>query len=160
MFETPGAANMTIDTLSRLAATFNTGLVIEFVPFSEMLGWENDFSQDAFDVVRLDRDREFLEGATRPRVRHRRKSRAVTLTIVSTLLGTNLPHSVAESSQLNLCFAETTPGVSGLSGMQGQIDGGQEIGSLNDLLSGGGIPDGRQSYAAAATNSNEERAVA
>jgi transcriptional regulator with XRE-family HTH domain len=68
MFETPGAANLTLDTLSRLAAAFKVGLVIKFVPFSEMLRWENDYSQDVFDVTRIDHDIEFINpnvGSTR-----------------------------------------------------------------------------------------------
>jgi transcriptional regulator with XRE-family HTH domain len=60
MFETPGSANLTLDTLSRLAAAFNVGLVVKFVPFSEMLSWENDFSQNAFEVTKLADDAEFL----------------------------------------------------------------------------------------------------
>jgi transcriptional regulator with XRE-family HTH domain len=61
MFETPGMANVTLETLARLAATFKTGLVVKFVPFHEMLHWENNFSQDAFDVVpRLDKDEAFI----------------------------------------------------------------------------------------------------
>src|ERR1022692_4246458 len=61
MFETPGMANVTLETLARLAATFKTGLVVQFVPFHEMLRWENEFSQDKFDVVpRLDKDEAFL----------------------------------------------------------------------------------------------------
>lgn len=60
MFETPGAANLTLDTLSRLAAVFKVGLVVKFVSFSEMLRWEDHYSQDAFDVTRIDRDIEFI----------------------------------------------------------------------------------------------------
>jgi transcriptional regulator with XRE-family HTH domain len=60
MFETLGAANMTLETLARLAAAFKVGLVVKFVPFSEMLSWENHFSQDAFKVVKIDDDRAFL----------------------------------------------------------------------------------------------------
>jgi transcriptional regulator with XRE-family HTH domain len=56
MFETPGAANVTLATLARLAAAFKVGLVVKFVPFSEMLQWENAFAQDEFNVVRLDED--------------------------------------------------------------------------------------------------------
>jgi transcriptional regulator with XRE-family HTH domain len=51
MFESPGAANVTIDTLARLAAGLRCGLKVEFVPFSEMLHWE-----DSFSVVRLEND--------------------------------------------------------------------------------------------------------
>lgn len=65
MFETPGAANVTLETLAWLAAAFNVGLVVKFVPFSEMLRWENSFSQDDFDVTKLDRDVEFCAVETR-----------------------------------------------------------------------------------------------
>lgn len=50
--ETPGS-NPTVETLARLAAVFKVGLVVKFVPFHEMLAWENEYSQDKFDVVRL-----------------------------------------------------------------------------------------------------------
>lgn len=61
MFETPGAANMTIETLSRLAAAFKVGLIVKFVSMSEMLRWENQYSQDDFDVVPLEKDYEFID---------------------------------------------------------------------------------------------------
>lgn len=61
MFETPGAANMTIETLSRLAAAFKVGLIVKFVPMSEMLRWETQYSQDSFAVVPLDKDFGFIE---------------------------------------------------------------------------------------------------
>lgn len=60
MFETPGAANMTIETLSRLAAAFEVGLIVKFAPMSEMLRWENEFSQDSFNVPKLSADDRFL----------------------------------------------------------------------------------------------------
>src|SRR3974377_254533 len=55
MFETPGAANVTLETLARLAAAFRVGLIVKFVPFSEMLRWENSFSP-SYDVRRLEED--------------------------------------------------------------------------------------------------------
>lgn len=61
MFETPGAANVTIETLARLAAAFKVGIVVKFVPMSEMLQWENGYSQDAFNIKPLDEDVLFLE---------------------------------------------------------------------------------------------------
>lgn len=61
MFETPGAANMTIETLSKLAAAFKVGLMVKFVPMSEMLQWENQYSQDTFEVVPLEQDYGFLD---------------------------------------------------------------------------------------------------
>jgi transcriptional regulator with XRE-family HTH domain len=64
MLESPGAANVTLETLAWLASVFNVGLVVKFVPFSEMLKWENTFSQDDFDVVpRLDKDVAFSQGS-------------------------------------------------------------------------------------------------
>jgi len=60
MFETPGEANVTLETLAKLAAAFKVGLKVEFVPFSEMLRWENGYSQDTFDVTRIDDDIEFI----------------------------------------------------------------------------------------------------
>jgi hypothetical protein len=54
--ETPGKTNFNLDTLVRLAATFKVALVVKFVPFSEILQWENNFSQDEFCVERIDDD--------------------------------------------------------------------------------------------------------
>lgn len=61
MFETPGAANVTLETLARLAAAFKVGLVVKFVPISEMLCWETKYSQDDFAVVPIDEDIAFLD---------------------------------------------------------------------------------------------------
>lgn len=61
MFETPGAANMTLETLARLAAAFKVGLLVRFVPFSEMLRSENEYSQDNFSVTPIEKDMEFLD---------------------------------------------------------------------------------------------------
>jgi transcriptional regulator with XRE-family HTH domain len=59
MFETPGS-NITLDTLSRVAAALRVGLVVKFVRFSEMLDWENEFRQDNFNVTKIQDDVEFL----------------------------------------------------------------------------------------------------
>jgi len=58
--EQPGATQFNLETLIRLAATFKVGLVVKFVPFSEMLRWDNRFVQDEFEVIQLDKDLEFL----------------------------------------------------------------------------------------------------
>ena len=58
--ERPGETKFNIDTLVRLASAFKVALRVEFVPFSEMLAWENGFSQDRFDVLKLDNDIQFL----------------------------------------------------------------------------------------------------
>lgn len=60
MFETPGMANLTLETLAKLAAAFKVGVIVKFVSFSEMLRWENEFSQDTFVVPKLDEDQAFL----------------------------------------------------------------------------------------------------
>jgi len=65
MLETAGA-NPTIGTLSAVAAALKVGLIVKFVPFSEMLAWENSFSQDRFDVVRLDHDTRLLNPQPTP----------------------------------------------------------------------------------------------
>jgi hypothetical protein len=60
MFETPGMANLTLETLAKVAAAFKVGVIVKFVSFSEMLRWEDEFSQDTFVVPKLDEDRAFL----------------------------------------------------------------------------------------------------
>lgn len=59
MLETAGA-NPTIGTLSQIAAGLKVGLKVEFVSFSEMLAWENEFSQDDFNPTKIDEDQAFL----------------------------------------------------------------------------------------------------
>jgi transcriptional regulator with XRE-family HTH domain len=56
--ERPGS-RLTIETLVRLAAALKIGLTVRFGSFSEMLKWENGFSQDEFDVVDIDDDLAF-----------------------------------------------------------------------------------------------------
>ena len=58
--ERPGEVSFNIETLIRLAAALRVGLRVEFVPFSEMLTWENGFSQDRFSPTPIERDREFV----------------------------------------------------------------------------------------------------
>jgi transcriptional regulator with XRE-family HTH domain len=61
MLETAGAANVTLETLAEIAAIHKVGVIVKFVPYSEMLEWENNYSQDNFSVTPLDRDMAFLE---------------------------------------------------------------------------------------------------
>ncbi len=56
--ERPGT-RFNLETLVRLAAAFKVGLMVKFVSFSEMLDWENGFSQDEFNVTNLDADDDF-----------------------------------------------------------------------------------------------------
>ena len=58
--ERPGEAKFNIDTLVRLAAALKVGLSVRFVSFSEMLQWENNFSQDEFNIKKIDEDFKFI----------------------------------------------------------------------------------------------------
>jgi hypothetical protein len=62
--EKPGAIKFNIETLVRLAAAFRVGLLVKFVPISEMVNWENEFSQDKFNVVTFDKDAELLSSGS------------------------------------------------------------------------------------------------
>jgi transcriptional regulator with XRE-family HTH domain len=73
MFETPGAANMTVETIAKIAAALRVGVVIKFVPFSDMVRWENSFSPDTFDVVRLQEDRLFVSPDDTAKTGHSRQ---------------------------------------------------------------------------------------
>ncbi|MGH9793402.1 MAG: helix-turn-helix domain-containing protein [Candidatus Acidiferrales bacterium] len=57
--ERPGVAQFNLDTLVRLAAAFNVALIVKFASFGEMLKWENEFSQDDFNVTPIEKDIEF-----------------------------------------------------------------------------------------------------
>jgi transcriptional regulator with XRE-family HTH domain len=61
--ERPGETQFNLETLIRLAAVFKVGLIVRFASYSEMLRWENEFSQDTFDVVDLEKDTAFLQEA-------------------------------------------------------------------------------------------------
>jgi transcriptional regulator with XRE-family HTH domain len=58
--EKPGATKFNVETLVRVAAAFRVGLIVKFVSISEMLAWENRFSQDSFNVVTFEQDRGLL----------------------------------------------------------------------------------------------------
>lgn len=58
--ERPGETKFNLETLIRVAAAFKVGLIVRFAPFSDVLRWENGFSQDDFDVLKIDDDAEFL----------------------------------------------------------------------------------------------------
>jgi transcriptional regulator with XRE-family HTH domain len=65
--ERPGT-RWNVETLVRLVAALRVGLVVKVVPFSEMLRWENEFSQDVFDVVAIENDVEFRAEEARAEV--------------------------------------------------------------------------------------------
>jgi transcriptional regulator with XRE-family HTH domain len=59
--EKPGAVAFALETLIRYAAAFKVGLQVRFVPLSEMLEWENSYSQDKFKVTKIEDDDAFIE---------------------------------------------------------------------------------------------------
>jgi len=61
--ESPGQVNFSLETLVRLAAAYQVGLQVKFVPHSVMLDWENHFNQDIFEVTHLTEDQAFICGA-------------------------------------------------------------------------------------------------
>jgi transcriptional regulator with XRE-family HTH domain len=58
--ETPGGVSFSLETLIRFAAAFRVGLQVRFVPYSDLLDWENGFSQDGFVVTPIEEDARFL----------------------------------------------------------------------------------------------------
>lgn len=49
--ENPNNNALNLDTLIRLAAAFDVGLVVKFAPFSELLRFQKNFSPDTFRVT-------------------------------------------------------------------------------------------------------------
>jgi transcriptional regulator with XRE-family HTH domain len=54
--EKPGEVAFTLDTLIRLASAFKVGLQMRFVPLSQMLDWEKQYSQDRFNIKAIEDD--------------------------------------------------------------------------------------------------------
>jgi transcriptional regulator with XRE-family HTH domain len=48
--ERPGGSKLNLETLLRLAAAFDVGLIVRFASFSEMVRWADEFSPDSFEV--------------------------------------------------------------------------------------------------------------
>lgn len=48
--EQGGYGDFTLNTLKKLAAAFDVGLVVRFAPFGEMVNWADAFSPDTFSV--------------------------------------------------------------------------------------------------------------
>lgn len=137
--ETPGLVNFNRETLVRMAALHGVGLIVEFASFSEMLEWENSYSQDSFDVIRLNQDREFLHG-TGTHKRRKRRAKRIVLTAPC--------DKATASGQLNL-FIPTPPKVVVPIRIDKQTNSGQTA-AWNALGMTGGMPDGRQKYPASA----------
>jgi transcriptional regulator with XRE-family HTH domain len=126
--ERPGT-KLNIETLIRIAAAFRTGLVVTFAPFSDMLDWENSFSQDSFDAAKIEDDWKFKGRRVAARYRQRSAKRNVSLIPGTTGTSTN-PGNTQQAQQLSLFggqvktwpnLASTTPNAQrswGLSAMK------------------------------------------
>jgi hypothetical protein len=62
--EKPGKVKFSLETLIRFAATYKIGLIVKFVPLSEMERWEDSYSQDEFSPLPIEEDEEFLNPPT------------------------------------------------------------------------------------------------
>lgn len=131
MFETPGGANVTLETLARLAAIFKVGLIVKFAPFSEMLHWENTFSQDRFDVVRVDHDQEFLD----PTAVISREVTAGVTTAVTAGVTTGVTTAVTATGRARMYASEASQTQTLRTGSEMQTEG---------ILGGLGTPLSRQ----------------
>ncbi len=54
--EKPGGGQLNLETLCRLAAGFDVGLEVKFVPFSELLDWDKRFDPEHFSVPTFDEE--------------------------------------------------------------------------------------------------------
>lgn len=59
--ESPGYGRLNITTLHRIAAAFDVGLIVRFVPFSELIGWVDKLSPDALAPKSFDEEIAMLE---------------------------------------------------------------------------------------------------
>jgi transcriptional regulator with XRE-family HTH domain len=50
LMEKPGYGNFSLNTLKRLASIFNVGLIVSFVPFSEMIDFVEGFSRKRLEI--------------------------------------------------------------------------------------------------------------
>lgn len=98
-YETPGA-NVTIETLAKIAAANSVALKVEFVPFSEMKEWEASFSQDRVHVARLEEDYALM---------HPARLRVPTFTVGGVIAPCRISASMPPLQNFVYTFCEGTP---------------------------------------------------
>jgi transcriptional regulator with XRE-family HTH domain len=59
--ESPGYGRLNITTLQRIAAAFDVGLIVRFVPFSELVGWVDKLSPESVAPKSFDEEIETME---------------------------------------------------------------------------------------------------
>lgn len=62
--EKPGEVAFTLETLIRLASAFRVGLQVRFIPHSELVEWDDSYSQEDFTVTPIEEDEQFLSPAS------------------------------------------------------------------------------------------------
>jgi transcriptional regulator with XRE-family HTH domain len=106
--ERPGT-KLNIETLIRIAAAFRTGLVVRFAPFSDMLDWENSFSQDSFDAARIEEDWKF-KGRRSHIKRSRSKVKPKVVLVAENVESTRTrPGNTGQAQQMSLFGAKVEP---------------------------------------------------
>jgi len=64
VLENPNNSSVTINTLQRIASAFDVGLMIRFVPYSELVKWDISLSSDSLQVASYPEDTYFKEELT------------------------------------------------------------------------------------------------
>ena len=54
--ERPGGGQLNLETLRRIASAFDVGLLVRFVPFTELVKFSQEFSPDTFTVPSFDQE--------------------------------------------------------------------------------------------------------
>jgi len=54
--ENPNYGSFTLKTLKQIAATFDVGLIVRFVPFSDLLKWDLNLSNETLKVQSFDKE--------------------------------------------------------------------------------------------------------
>ena len=60
----PGKTRPNIETLQRLAAAFDCGLMVRFLPFSELVRWNDEFDPEGFESACFGDDNGFDDVST------------------------------------------------------------------------------------------------
>jgi transcriptional regulator with XRE-family HTH domain len=61
VLEDPNNSNVSIKTLRRIASALDVALMVKFVPFSDLVRWDINLSQDTLNVVSFGEDAFFKE---------------------------------------------------------------------------------------------------
>lgn len=60
--ENPNYGSFTLKTLKEIAAAFDVALIVRFVPFSDLVKWDLNLSEELLDVSSFNKDTYFTEG--------------------------------------------------------------------------------------------------